>query len=175
MPDVLNLAGADTSAPDFDPVPTGWYVCTVKKMEDKFTKGGQDAALPAGTPMINIHLRIRDGWEVEDDGKTRDVGGKFVFKQLIIPPAKVEGKPYEHYKKMMGQVARFFICLGVPEAEVLGGEFDISDRSRFIDGPEIAVRVRRYNNTFKGELDNDVQSFKPVSELSLPTATAGVV
>ena len=174
MPDVLNLAGADTSGPDFDPVPTGWYPCSIKKIEDKFTKGGPDAALPGGTPMMNIHLRIRDGWEVVQDDATRFVGGKFLFKQLIIPPAKVNGKAYEHYKSMMGQVARFFICAGVPEAEVMSGEFDISDRARFID-LEIGVRARRYFNKYKDEWDNEVQSFKPVSELSIPETTAGLV
>lgn len=174
MPDVLNLAGADTSAPDFDPVPTGWYPCTVKKIEDKFTKGGPDSVLPAGTPMLNIHFRIRDGWTVEDDGNERDVGGKYLFNQMVIPPAKINGKPYEHYKRMIGQVARFFICLGVPEETVMSEEFDISDRSAYIDGPEIAVRAKRYFNTYKQEMDNDVQTFKAISELELPEATAGI-
>lgn len=175
MPDVLNLAGADMEGPDFDPVPSGWYPCTVKKLEDKFTKGGPDAALPEGTPMLNIHLRIQDGYTITEDGKERNVGGKYLFKQLVIPPAKISGKPYEHYKKMIGQVARFFVCTGVvTEEEVLSGEFDISDRSRFIDA-EIGVRARKFHNKFKDEWDNEVQSFKPISELSLPESTAGLV
>jgi hypothetical protein len=173
MPDVLNLAGADLDGPDFDPVPTGWYPTTIKKIEDKFTKGGPDAALPEGTPMLNIHFRINDGVEVMEDGNVRNVGGKYLFKQLVIPPAKVAGKPYEHYKKMMGAVARFFICAGFDEAVVLSGEFDISDRSTIIDR-EIAVRARRYYNNYKGEQDNEVQSFKPISELAT-TETAGIV
>lgn len=176
MVDVLNLAGADLDGPDFDPVPTGWYICTIKKFEDKFTKGGADAALPAGTPMLNVHFRIRDGWTVMEDDKERNVGGKYVFKQLIIPPAKVNGKAYEHYKKMMGQIARFFICAGVPESEVLSGEFNIEDRERFI-GLEVGVRVKKYFNTYKQEWDNDVQSFKPASEVegAEAGATAGIV
>lgn len=174
-PNVLNLAGADLSGPDFDPVPSGWYPCTVKKIEDKFTKGGPDAALPGGTPMLNIHLRIQNGFTVTDaEGNERNVGGKYVFKQLVIPPAKVNGKAYEHYKSMMGQVARFFICAGAPEEEVLSGEFDISDRSRFIDA-EIGVRVRKFFNSYKDEMDNEVQAFKPITELSVPGATAGLV
>lgn len=154
MPDVLNLAGADLTAGEFEPIPTAWYKAYVVKMEDKFTKGGEDAKLPQGTPMLNIHFKIADG----------EHEGRYQFRTLVIPPAKVNGKKYEHYQSMMGQVAKFFICLGEDEATVLGGEFDISDRERFI-GREIGIKVKLYNNTFKGEMDNKVEGFKLASEL----------
>lgn len=163
MPDVLNLAGADLTAGDFEPIPTSWYPAYIVKIEDKFTKGGDDAKLPAGTPMLNIHFKLTEDTEYP---------GRYQFRQLVLPPAKINGKAYEHYKSMMGQVAKFFICAGEPPEVVMSGDFDISDRERFI-GREIGIKVKLYNNTWKGEMDNKVEGFKLATELSSPE-TAGI-
>lgn len=168
-PDVLDLSGGDLSAGDFDPIASGTYPATIVKVEDKFTKGDPDAALPAGTPMLNVHLRLNED-AVDGDGNS--VKGRYVFRSLIIPPAKVNGKAYEHFKSMQGQLAKFFICAGYDQELVMSGNFDLDYDD--IVGREIAVKVQKYYNTYKKEQDNRVQGFKAISELSTPD-NAGVV
>lgn len=159
---VLNLAGADMTAGDFEPIPSGTYPAYIKKIETKFTKGGEDAKLPAGTPMLNVHFVLTEESEFP---------GRYVFRQLIIPPAKVNGKPYEHHKSMMGQLARFLVCAGFEESVVTSGEFDLAGSD--IIGRTIGVKVKKYYNKYKEEEDNKVDGFKPIGDLVGAGAAAG--
>lgn len=171
MPDVLNLAGADTNM-TFDPIPSGWYPATIVKFEERFTKGGEDKALPGGTPMINFHFKIKEGTvAIDSEGKEIQVGGKYQFRQFIVPPAKIAGKPYEHYKSMMSQLATFFSKCGFDNKKVTSPDgFDWKDE---IVGCEIGIKVKLYFNKFKNEEDNDVTGFKPIGDIAELVGAAG--
>jgi len=157
----LNLAGADLAGTDFEPIPSGTYHCTVFKMEMKRTKGGPNASLPKDTPMINVQLRVEQ--EKDADGEMK-VKNRRLFRQLIIAPAKVGGKPYEHKKTMDRILGQFFKCVGFSEEEILSGDFnpDFDD----IKGRDILVVVgqKQKYQAEEGVMDNEVKGFKPYGE-----------
>lgn len=159
----LNLAGADLAGTDFDAIPSGTYHCTVFKLEMKQTKGSEGSVLPKGTPMINVQFKVED--ENSPDGEMK-VKNRRLFRQLIIAPAKVGGKAYEHKKTMDRILGQFFKCVGFSEEEILSGDFnpDFDD----IKGKDILVVVgqKQKYNAEEGVMDNEVKGFKPFGESS---------
>src|ERR1051325_3030194 len=126
----LNLAGADLKG--FDPIDSGTYNATVFNVELKETKGGEDAKLPAGTPMWNVQFRIsQEPYE-----------NRRVFRQFVIAPAVVDGKPYEHKAKMDGILVRFLMAIGYSQDEITSGDFNPSFED--MAGRECRVVVRKY-------------------------------
>lgn len=115
---LLNL----TDAEDFKPLPPGAYQCEVFNVEMTETKGGDDAKLPKGTPMMKIQYKVlatEDGeTEVDDDGKNVKLENRRFFGQYVIPPKEIDGTPYEHYGMMLGQIVRLFKALGWEETEI---------------------------------------------------------
>jgi len=157
----LNLAGADLSGGDFDAIPSGTYHCTVFKMEMKQTKGSDTSVLPKGTPMINVQFKVEDEDREDADGDTVKVHNRRLFRQLIIAPAKVGGKPYEHKKVMDRILGQFFKCVGYSEEEILSGDFDPDFDE--IKGKDILVVVGQKQKwgAEEGVMDNEVKGFKP--------------
>lgn len=159
----LNLAGADLAGTDFDAIPSGTYHCTVFKMEMKKTKGSANSVLPAGTPMINVQCRVEQETAEDPDGNEVKVKNRRLFRQLIIAPAKVGGKPYEHKKTMDRILGQFFKCVGYSEEEILSGDFnpDLDE----IKGRDILVtvgqKVKYGTDPDDGIMDNEVKGFKP--------------
>jgi hypothetical protein len=166
MVNALNLTGADMSAGDFDPIPSGTYPATVTRFEENFTKGGEDAKLPAGTAMFNVGFCINEG---TTDKEGNNVGGRWVWRNYIVAPAKVDGKPYEHKKRMDGQLARFFTAVGYTDEQVTSGDFAVDADD--IVGRECAVVVQKYHNSYKDEMDNKVNGVKPIGSIE----TAGTI
>lgn len=152
----LNLKDADLKGSDFEAIPSGNYHCSVYDVTMKETKGGQDAALPKGTPMVNVQFKVEGG----------DYNNRRLFRQLIIAPAKVNGKPYEHKKTMDRILGQFFKCIGFSEEEITSGNFDPDLED--LKGRELLVVVGqkpKYNGA-EGEMDNVVKGFKPLSAAS---------
>lgn len=166
-PDVLNLAGADMTAGDFEPIPSATYPCSVVRFETKFTKGGEEKKLPEGTPMFNVGLKVSEG----------QYENRWLWRSLIIAPAKVNGKAYEHKKMMDGMLARFFTALGFTEEEVTSGSFDTSDPETFI-GRGCAVVVgqkMKYGcDPENPEYENVVKGFKPLTAITSGAASGGL-
>lgn len=157
----LNLAGADLAGTDFDAIPSGTYHCTVFKMEMKQTKGSETSVLPKGTPMINIQLKVED--ENSADGEMK-VKNRRLFRQLIIAPAKIGGKAYEHKKTMDRILGQFFKCVGYDEEEILSGDFNPDFDE--IKGKDILVVVGQKQKwgAEEGVMDNEVKGFKAYGE-----------
>ena len=162
----LNLAGADLAGSDFDAIPAGTYRCEVVKLEMKKTKGSEGSVLPAGTPMINAQFKVLDETKEDGDGNEVKVANRRVFRQLIIAPAKVGGKAYEHKKTMDRILGQFFKCVGYSEDEILSGDFDPDFDE--IKGRELLVVVaqkKKWGTKDEDNIkDNEVKGFKPLSE-----------
>jgi len=152
----LNLADADLSGSDFEAIPSGTYHCSVFEITMKETKGGPEAALPKGTPMINVQFTVEGG----------DYNNRRLFRQLIIAPAKVGGKPYEHKKVMDRILGQFFKCLGFSEDDITSGDFD-PDPADLI-GRELLVVVsqKQKYNAPDGVMDNEVKGFKSLESIA---------
>lgn len=157
----LNLAGADLSGGDFDAIPSGTYHCKVHKLEMKQTKGSEGSVLPKGVPMINVQFAVEDETRDDPDGDEVKVKNRRLFRQLIIAPAKVGGKPYEHKKVMDRILGQFFKCVGYSEDEILSGDFDPDFDE--IKGKDILVVVGQKQKwgAEEGVMDNEVKGFKP--------------
>lgn len=112
---MLNLSGADTSVPEFEPLAPGSYNAAVLEAKWEETKGG--GKLPAGTPMLSIQYKITDE---RLEGKDRRA-----FDRYINAPAKIDGKAYEHKAKMDGMLVRFLVAIGYDKDEVMGGKFEL--------------------------------------------------
>ena len=157
----LDLSGADTSG--FDPLPSGRYVAAVYEAEWTETKGGENAKLPAGTPMLKVQMKLltdlngQERIEVDtaDGKKEMTVLNRRVFSNFTIPP---EG--YENAAKLKGMFVRFLVALGNEESKVTGGKFKL-DIEELI-GQECVVVVGR--GSYNGEPNNTVQGFRAMGE-----------
>lgn len=144
-PGTLNLAGADLKG--FDPIPSGKYDAIVARAEWKYTKGGEDAKMPKGTPMLNIGYTV-DGGEYD---------GRWVWRSYIIPPADYDEKASA---RMKGMLVRFLMATGYSEDDVTSGDFDI-DLDELID-KEVNVQVK----INKDGDQNDVTAVRPRGEVT---------
>ena len=152
-PEVLDLAGADMRG--FDAIDSGRYDAKVGRAEWQYTKGGENAKMPQGTPMLNMAFII-DGGEFDN---------RWVWGKYIIPPAN-----YDQQKaaQMKGSFARMLMALGYPEEQVTSGGFQI-DLDELIDR-ECNISVRR--REWEGDYVNDVTGVRPRSE---QTAESGLL
>jgi hypothetical protein len=159
----LNLAGADLTDVGFDALPSATYHCSIVKLELRKTKGGGNSVLPAGTPMVNVQVKVEQETVEDADGNEVKCKNRRFFRSLIIAPAKVNGKNYEHKKTMDRMVGQFFKCLGYNEDEILSGDFnpDFDEQK----GKELLVTVgqkTKYGTDPDDEImDNEVKGFRP--------------
>jgi hypothetical protein len=155
MSNVLDLSGADTSG--FDTIKAGTYDAVVFKAEMQETKGGPEAKMPAGTPKLNIQLKITE----------EPYNNRRVFTSYVIPPAD-----YDPTKaaKMKGMFVRFLTAIGYDEKKVQSGKFnlDIEDLS----GREcrVVVGVKPKWGGAEGETDNEVKGVKAIGDTSGATS-----
>jgi len=156
---VLNLAGADTSATDFDALPPATYDATVYEVTLKETEN--EGKLPAGTPYFNVQFRI-EGEKYEN---------RRVFRKFFVTPKEINGEPYKAYDKMNGMLVNFFKAIGYDEAEVMGGSFspDFEDMCGRECRITVTRRERKIDGVGTGIFDNDVSSVKPAGT---PATTA---
>lgn len=147
----LNLADADMSAGDFEPIPAGSYeghVHEVTAVEIEHDNG----KLPMGTPGYNIQFRV-------DGGK---YDNRVVFKRYYLPGADYDS---EKRKKSLGIFANFLIALGYEREEVLSGSFQ-SDPTDWI-GKQVkfSVKIRPATKDEDGNevyaAQNEITSVKP--------------
>lgn len=152
----LNLAGADLSGSDFEAIPSGTYHCKVEAITMKATKGGPDAKLPGGTPMLNVQFRVLGG----------DHDKRVLFRQLVIAPEKIGNKKYEHFATMQRILGQFFKCLGYTEEEVTADGFDPEIEELINRELLVTVGQKPKYNAPEGVMDNEVKGFKPLGDLA---------
>lgn len=156
----LDLSGADTAG--FEALPAGTYNAVVEEAEMEETQGGENAKLPAGTPMIAVTFKVTDDEEVtvERDGqkKTFSTKDRRAWRRYIIAPAKVNGKAYEHKAKMDGILVRFLTGIGYNAEEVTSGDFNLDVEDFTGRECRIVLGIREY----EGNLQNEVKGVKPV-------------
>jgi hypothetical protein len=176
---LLNLT--DNEQMDFDAIPSGKYWAEVFDAEERETKGGEGAKLPKGTPMIWLHFKIL-GKVGEDDGPNEDSDyyNRRVFRTLVIPPAKIGGKAYEHYKKMNGQIVRCLVALGYTEEEVTAGDFEL-DVDDLIERQAVLSVKKKLRKGTGGETgepeewDNEVAGFRNVNDVQASSSSSGLL
>jgi hypothetical protein len=164
-PGLLNLTEADETG--FDPLPAGSYICEIVDTPTVVgTKGGDNSALPKDTPMLKIQWKVlsnRDGETIiyDDEGNAIDLekANRRFFSQNVIPPAEIDGKPYQHYKMMNGQLVRLFKSLGYADEEIKNKKGFDPDLNEMVGRQSLLTvgRDMEYSS-------NPVKGFKPVPE-----------
>jgi hypothetical protein len=170
---LLNLT--ENEQQDFDAIDSGRYFAEIYEAEERQTKGGENAKLPKGTPFIWLHFKIT-GRVGEDDGPNEESEyyNRRVFRNLIVPPEKVAGKKYEHYKKMNGQIVRFLTCAGYPEEEVTKGDFEL-DTDDLVERPIIVVVKKKPDKAEEGAFINEVAGFRNINDVQEAGASSGLL
>ena len=148
----LNLADADTSAGNFDPIPARSYDMLVYEVEPVEIAEDTQGKLPPGTPGYNIQFRV-DGGEYDN---------RVVFKRFYLP-----GEDYdaEKRRKSLGIFVNFLVAMGYDKDVIMSGEYD-NDHTDWL-GKEVkcAVRIRAAQKNEAGEeiypAQNEITSIKP--------------
>lgn len=147
---VLDLSGAEGG--EFELIKSGTYPAEIARAEARATQNA--GKLPKDTPMWAIGFRITDG-EYEN---------RWVWRNYIIAPEKVKGKPYEHKAKMDGMLVRFLTDIGYDPDEIKSGSFE-ADLQDF-EGRTCMVVVSRRTwkdpDTGDTNEDNEVKGTKPI-------------
>ena len=161
---VLDLSGADTSG--FDAIPSGRYFCSVFKAEMRETKGGENAKVPAGTPLINIQ------WQVHHpvgEPENAEYENRRVFSSYVVPPKEHDK---EKAAKMKGMIVRLLVALGYEESEVTDKKFDLDLEDLVGRDADVTVGQRpSYNDPEVQE--NVVKGVRPAGSAS--PASAGLL
>lgn len=164
-PGVLDLTGADTST--FDAIPAARYKATVWEVKWDATKGGENAKLPAGSPLLKVQFKLSDEYQdveyVNDDGQKTKIGkNRRVFGQWSIPPADYDP---EKAAKLKGMLVNMLLGLGYEEKAVTKGNFklDLEDMT----GRECVVVVGKQEYPKgSGSWNNPVNGVKPAGSVA---------
>lgn len=160
----LNLADADTSAGNFDPIPAASYDMHIHEVTavEIEKEGGK---LPVGTPGYNIQFRV-------DGGK---YDNRVVFKRYYIPGPDYDA---EKRKKSLGIFVNFLKALGYEESKIMSGAFQPDPTDWLGKQVKVSVRVRAAQLDEDGNelyaAQNEVTSVKPLNAGASSTA-AGVL
>lgn len=159
-----------TEREDSSAVPAGRYHVLVVDAEERATKGGPNAKMPEGTPIIWTQLRIEEPLfePVDDEGKPVDTVGRMVFNQTVIPPKEIDGEPYKNYKMMNGIVFRTLLAYGYTKEELESGDFELDYED--LKGRHAIATVSRETyedpETEEKTVNNRVKALKPAGEVS---------
>lgn len=164
----LNLSEFDEQQP-FEALPPGKYFASIYEIEDRATKGGPDAKMPEGTPMIWVHFML-EGKVGEDEAPNEDSPyyNRRAFRNMVIPPEDYDPKAS---RAMNGMIVGFFKALGVEEEKITSGEWE-PDLQEFVE-EKLIIQLNRRNNKVTGELDNNVVAFRNINEVE--TASTGLL
>lgn len=155
----LNLSDADLKG--FEALDAGRYDAEVFEIKWDATKGGEDAKMPKGTPLMRVQCRVLNpiikGEPIDQDRR--------VFTQFVNPP-----KDYDKKKSatMKGMIARFFIATGDTEEQVRSAKFE-PDFEDYKGRPVVVVlsKVQKYGTRPEDdEWENKITGFKPAGSLT---------
>jgi hypothetical protein len=145
---ILDLSGADTSG--FEALPTGAYNCNVYEVE--MTEVSGSGKLPAGTPMVKVQLRVKEG---------EDHANHPVWTNYPLPD-----KSYENHAKTVGNFVNFLVALGEDKDKIKAKGFDLS-KLKSLEGKECVVRVTKEEYPQgSGDYTNRVKGVKPAGSLA---------
>lgn len=152
----LNLADADIKG--FDALDAGRYNAEIFEIKWDATKGGEDAKMPKGTPLMKVQLKVLNP-KIDDVPIEQD---RRVFTQFVNPP-----KDYDKKKSatMKGMIARFFMAAGDTEEQVRSKNFE-PDFEDYKGRPVVVVlnKQRKYGTKPEdNEWENKVTGIKPAS------------
>lgn len=155
----LNLADADLSAGDFDPIPPASYEMHIHEVQavEIEKEGGK---LPVGTPGYNIQFRV-------DGGK---YDNRVVFKRFYIPGPDYDA---EKRKKSLGIFANFLMAMGYSKDEVMSGSFQTDPMDWLGKQVKVSVRIRPATEDYSAQ--NEVTSIKPLNAATRSGADSGVL
>lgn len=120
MSPTLNLT--DYEEPKgFDALPAGKYFATVFDAEDRETAGGENAKMPAGTPMIFLHFMITGKVAEAEQGEDSPYYNRRAFRNMVVPPDDYDPKKA---KAMRGMIVSFYRAVGYTDEEITSGDFD---------------------------------------------------
>lgn len=140
---ILDLSGADTSG--FEALPTGQYNCNVYEVE--MTEVSGSGKLPAGTPMVKVQFRVKEG---------EDNANHPIWTNYPLPD-----KNYENHAKTVGNFVNFLAALGYDAAKTKEKGFDMK-KLKELEGKECVVRVTREEYPKdSGDYTNRVKGVKP--------------
>lgn len=149
----LNLSDADLKG--FEALDAGRYDAEIFEIKWDATKGGENAKMPAGTPLMKVQCKVLNpvikGEAIDQDRR--------VFTQFVSPP-----KDYDKKKAatMKGMIARFLIASGDTEEMIRSPKFD-PDFEDYKGRPIVVIlsKVRKYNTKPEDdEWENKITGFK---------------
>jgi hypothetical protein len=150
----LNLADADLSAGDFDPIPAASYEMHIHEVTAVEIPEESQGKLPPGTPGYNIQFRV-------DGGK---YDNRVVFKRFYIPPTDYDA---EKRKKAIGIFVNFLLAMGYEKDVVMSGAFNNDPTDWIGKKVRVSVKVRAEQKDSEGNTlypaQNEVSSIKPLS------------
>lgn len=154
---ILDLSGADTSG--FEALPTGSYNCNVYEAE--MTEVSGSGKLPAGTPMVKVQFRVKEG---------EDHAGHPFWTNYPLPD-----KEYENAAKTLGNFVNFLVAVGEDADKIKAKGFDITKLSS-LEGRECVVRVTREEYPKdSGDYTNRVKGVKPAGSAVGGAKAAGLL
>lgn len=124
MSNVLDLTGADTSG--FEALPSDEYNALTISVEMTETKGGPEAKLPAGSPMVKVGFAIQDEPYI----------GRQAFTNFNL-----EGQDAAKKAKALGQFVNFVAAMKGEDPDKVKEEgFDLEDLTSLVQR-ECVVRL----------------------------------
>jgi hypothetical protein len=138
----INLT--DVEVRDFEAIPAGKYIVEFTDYEDRETKGGENAKLPAGTPMINWEMTIVRNVNGDETHK-----GRRVWMNTII------------HERTLFNLKGVLLACGWNEND-LQGEIDF-EQNQVIGNQVVANVTRREYPPESGNFTNDVRNVKSVA------------
>lgn len=167
MSPTLNLTDYDEQQ-SFEAMPPGKYFAQIFDAEDRETQGGENAKMPAGTPMIFCHFMITGKvGETEVEDEEYQYYNRRQFRNLVIPPEDYDEKKK---KSMNGMIVALYKAVGYTTEQITSGSFEV-DTEDLIEKPLVIQLTRRLNKQTK-ELENNVVGFYSVEAAAGAEAAA---
>lgn len=158
----LNLTDFDEQQ-SFEAMPPGKYFVTIFDAEDRETQGGENAKMPAGTPMIFLHFMITGKvGETDPEDEEYEYYNRRQFRNLVVPPEDYDEKKR---KSMNGMIVALYKAVGYTTEEITSGSFEV-DTEDLIE-KQLVIQLSRRMNNYTKQLENSVVGFYSIE------ATAG--
>jgi hypothetical protein len=167
MSPTLNLTDYDTQQ-SFEAMPPGKYYASIFDAEDRETQGGENAKMPAGTPMIFCHFQITGKvGETEVVDEQYEYYNRRQFRNLVVPPEDYDPKKR---KSMNGMIVALYQAAGYSLEEITSGDFTL-DTEDLVEKQLVIQLSRRMNNMTKS-LENSVVGFYSIEAAAGTEAAA---
>jgi hypothetical protein len=148
----LNLT--DVEVRDFEAIPGGKYVVKITDYENKETRGGPEAKLPAGTPMINYEFTVQS--DVKGD---EQYANRKLWTNIIL------------HQKVLFNLKGLLQAIGWTD-EQLSGDIDFEPEE--LVGAELIVGVsKREYPKDSGDFTNDIKRFVSLDAADNSTGGGG--